>query len=102
MNHIRRISRLVHFRVALVGAMLGLAVLAPAAFAMRVRASGGFPSGALTDPRPAVTHSVVASGMTGWQITVIVTLVAVLAATIAIIVDRARAAAHRTGMVPAN
>jgi hypothetical protein len=101
MNHIRRIPQLARFLSALAIAMLGLVVSAPAAFAMRIRATGGFPSGALTGPHPTVTHSVVASGMPGWQIAVIVAVVAVLAATIAIDVDRARAA-HRTGMVTAT
>lgn len=102
MNRFRRIPNLVRILVALTGSMVGLAVSAPAAFALRVQASGGFPSGALAGPRPTVTHPAVATGMTGWQIAVIVAVVAVLAATIAIIVDRARAAAHRTGMVPAT
>jgi hypothetical protein len=101
MNRFRRVPHLVRVLVALAGAMLGLAVSAPAAFAMRM-ASGGYPTGALAGPRPTDTHPVVASGVTGWQITVIVAVVAVLAATIAIVVDRARASSHRTGMAPAN
>lgn len=101
MNRFRRIPHLVRFLVAFAGAMFGLALSAPAAFAMRAP-SGGYPGGALTGPRATVTHSVVTTGMAGWQITVIVAVVAVLAATIAIVVHRARAAAHRTGMAPAS
>jgi uncharacterized membrane protein YhaH (DUF805 family) len=39
--------------------------------------------------------------MPGWQLTVIVAVVAALAATIAIVAERARAA-HRTGIAPAT
>jgi uncharacterized membrane protein YozB (DUF420 family) len=65
---------------------------------MRVRGSS---SAIPTGPSPTFTHTVVASGVPGWQIAVIVAAAAVLAATIAVVVDRARAA-HRTGMVPAT
>jgi hypothetical protein len=102
MNHVRRIPHLARFLGALAIAMLGLVVSAPAAFAMRVPAPGGSSSATPTGPSPTVTtHTVVAGGMAGWQIALIVAVVAVLAATIAIVVDRARAA-HRTGIVPAT
>jgi hypothetical protein len=101
MNPFRRIPHLVRFLIAGAGALLGLAVLAPPAFALRVPASGGFPTGVPVAPHAPLPHSLVASGMAGWQITAIVAVVAVLAAAVAIVVDRARAA-HRTGMVPAT
>ena len=101
MHHIRRIPHLVRFLAAFVCAMLGLVVSTPAAFAMVVPAPGGSSSVAPTGPSSTFAHTVVASGMPGWQITVIVAVVAVLAATIAIAVDRARAA-RRTGIVPAT
>ena len=101
MNHIRRIPHLARFLAVFAWAMLGLAVSAPAAFAMRVPAVSGTMDVAPTGPSPSLTHTVVASGMPGWQITVIVAFVAVFAATIAIVVDRARSA-HRTGIVPAT
>jgi hypothetical protein len=98
MKHIRRIPHQARFLGVLAIAMLGLVVSAPAAFAMRVRgSSNAIPTG----PSPTFTHTVVASGVPGWQIAVIVAAAAVLAATIAVVVDRARAA-HRTGMVPAT
>jgi Flp pilus assembly protein TadD len=100
MNHLRRIRRLLRFLGALAMAMLGLVVSAPLAFAMRVPASGGSSSATATTPASTVTHTVVAGGMAGWQVAVIVAAVAVLAATIAIVVDRARAA-RRAGMLPA-
>jgi uncharacterized membrane protein YhaH (DUF805 family) len=101
MNHVHRIPYAVRFLVAFVCTMLGLAVSAPAAFAMVVQAPGVSSSVAPTGPSPTFPHTVVANGMPGWQITVIAAIVAVLAATIAIAVDRARAA-RRTGIVPAT
>jgi hypothetical protein len=100
MNHIRRIPHLARFLGTLTIAVLGLAVSAPAAFALRVPTLGGSLGVATTGANPNVTHTA-SGGMAGWQIAVIVTIVAVLAATIAIVVDRARAA-HRTGVVPAT
>jgi hypothetical protein len=101
MNHIRRIPHQARFLGALAIAMLGLVVSAPAAFAMRVPASGGSSSAIPAGPSPTFTHTVVASGVPGWQIAVIVAVASVLAATMAVVVDRARAA-HRNGMVPAT
>jgi hypothetical protein len=100
MNHIRRIPHLVRFLAAFACAMLGLAVSAPAAFALRIQEpaeTGAAP----TLPSSTLPHTVVANGMPGWQITLIVAVVALLAAAIAIAVDRARAS-HRTGIVPAT
>lgn len=101
MNRLRFIPQLARFLGALAVAMLGLVVSAPAAFAMRIPAQGGSSSATATSPSPTFTHTVVAGGMAGWQIAVIVAVVAVLAATIAIVVDRARAA-HRAGILPAT
>jgi hypothetical protein len=101
MSHVGRIPLLVRFLATLICALVGLAVAAPAAFALRVRAAGGYPSGALTRPPAGVTHTVATSGMAGWQVAAIVVAVAGLAATFAIVVDRARAA-RRTGIVPAT
>jgi hypothetical protein len=104
MYHIRRIPHLVRFLAAFACAVLGLVASAPTAFAIRVPAPpapGGSSSLAPTGPSPASTHMVVASGMPWWQITVIVAVVAVLAAAIAIAVDRA-SAARRNGIVAAT
>jgi len=67
-----------------------------AAFAYDVPAPGGpaFP----VQPPPQV-HTVVTGGMPGWQITLIALASAVLAAALAITVDRARAA-HRQLTAP--
>jgi hypothetical protein len=101
MSHLGRIPHLARFLAALAVALLGLAVSVPAAFAMRVPAPGGSSGFSPTGPRPTLTHAVISSAMPGWQVTVIVAVVAVLAATIAIVVERARAA-RRIGTVPAT
>ncbi len=102
MNHIHRIRHLASFLAAFACAMLGLVVSAPQAFALRVDPNLGGSSGAASaGPSPTIIHSAGASGMPGWQIAVIVAVVAVLAAAIAIAGDRARAA-HRNVTVPAT
>jgi hypothetical protein len=45
-------------------------------------------------------HSIVTGGMPGWQITLIAAGAALLAATVAVLVDRARAA-HRKAITTA-
>lgn len=96
MKHIYRISHLVSFLAAFACLMLGFAISAPAAFAV-IPATNGGSGGSDIAPAgqgPTFTHTVVAGGMPGWQITLIVAVVAVLAASIAIVVDRTRAV-HR-------
>jgi hypothetical protein len=103
MNPIHRISYLAKFLAVLACTMLGFAVSAPAAFAV-VPASNGGSDGSGVAPTvqsPHLTHAVLASGMPGWQIAMIVAVVAVLAAAVAIVVDRSRVA-NRTGTVPAT
>jgi Na+/proline symporter len=89
MNPIRRIRRI---GGALAFACLVLAVAAPAAFARVVPPSGG--SGAVTTPTPpsAQVHTVIVGGMAGWQIALIAVGAALVAATIAVLLDRARTA----------
>jgi len=94
MNRIQHIRRVAGILAGLACAILGLAAGAPAAFAMVVPAPGG-PAGVTTPPPvPAVTHTVVVGGMPGWQITLIAAVAALLAATVAVLLDRARAG-HR-------
>ena len=89
MNPIRRIRRIAG---ALAFACLVLAVAAPAAFAMTVPPFGV--SGAVTTPAPppVQVHTVVVGGMAGWQIALIAVGAALVAATIAVLLDRARTA----------
>ena len=92
MNPIRRLR---HFAAVLAGlacAWLGLAAAAPAAFAMPIPIGGG-PAGTTTHPPlPVQVHTVVVSGMPGWQIALLAIGAALFAATVAVLVDRARAA----------
>ena len=92
MNPIRRIRRIAGALAGLACAWIGLAVAAPAAFAMTVPPFGG--SGAVTTPAPppVQVHTVVVGGMTGWQIALIAVGAALVAATIAVLLDRARTA----------
>jgi hypothetical protein len=92
MNPIRRIRRIAGALTGLAGACLVLAVAAPAAFAMTVPPFGV--SGAVTTPAPppVQVHTVVVGGMAGWQIALIAVGAALVAATIAVLLDRARTA----------
>ena len=88
MNRIRRIRRLAG---ALAFACLVLAVAAPAAFA---RTNPPFVDSpgvtAPPPPTPVQVHTVIVSGMPGWQIALIAVGAALVAATIAVLLDRAR------------
>jgi hypothetical protein len=81
-RHIRRIAGvLAGLAAALVafGATPALATLAPE------------PGGHADTPMPPVqVHTIVAGGMPGWQITLIAIGAALLAATVAVLLDRAR------------
>ena len=92
MNPIRRIRRIAGALGGLACACLVLAVAAPAAFAMTVPPFGV--SGAVTTPAPpqVQVHTVVVGGMAGWQIALIAVGAALVAATIAVLLDRGRAA----------
>ena len=91
MNPIRRIRRTAGALAGLACACLVLAVAAPAAFAMTVPPFGD--SGAVTTPTPPVqVRTVVVGGMAGWQIALIAVGAALVAATIAVLLDRARTA----------
>ena len=90
MNPTRRIRRIASILAGLACTWLGLAVAAPAAFAMPLPPGG---SGGATTPAPPVqVHTVVVGGLTGWQIALIAIGAALLAATIAVLLDRARTA----------
>ena len=86
MKHLRRIFAAV---VALAGAVLALAT-APAAFAHPLPPADCCTSGTAT----GVTL-ITGGGMPGWQITLIAIGAALLAATVAVLLDRARAARRK-------
>lgn len=78
------IRRLASAFAGLATALLGTAAAAPAAFALPVPPGGG---GDATVPPPPV--QTVVGGMPGWQIALIAVSAAVLAAALAVILDRA-------------
>jgi hypothetical protein len=97
MNPIRHLRRLAAAVAGLAGALLAFAAAAPAALAdPRPR-----PIIPLMDKHPPlspahhdlvpVVRTVVVGGMPGWQIALIVIAAALLAATAAVLADRARA-----------
>jgi hypothetical protein len=87
MNRTRRIRRAAAALTGLAVTWLGLAVAAPAAFAVQVPPGGGAgPASAAS----TVTRTVVVGGMPGWQITLIAAAAALLAAGLAVLADRAR------------
>jgi len=109
MNPIQYLRRFAAALAALVGALLAVAVATPAAFA-----SGQpppLPPGwnkhpPLTPahihqpvhqaPVPAPVHTVIIGGMPGWQIALIAIGAALLAAIVAVLVDRAWATRRKT------
>jgi hypothetical protein len=84
----RPIRRLAGILAALAGALLAAAAAAPAAFALPVPPVGG--GGTVAPPPPA--QVLVAGGMPGWQIALIAIGAAILAAAVAVFLDRARTA----------
>lgn len=93
-------NRIRHFR-RIAAVLAGLAALlafgATPAFATLPPAGPGGPAGAPAGsaPPPVQVHTVVAGGMAGWQIILIAAGAALLAATVAVLVDRARAAQRK-------
>jgi hypothetical protein len=86
MNHIRHLTVML---AGLAATVLTFGAASPAAFAMIVPAPGdaGVPAQA-----PAQIRAIVAGGMPGWQITLIAAAAALLAAVLAVLLDRARTA----------
>jgi hypothetical protein len=105
MNPIRRIRRLAAALTGLAGALLASAAAAPAAFAS---GQPPLPPGWNKHPPlpPAHVHqlvhipvpvrTVVIGGMAGWQIALIAVGAALLAATLAVLTDRAWTAHRKT------
>jgi hypothetical protein len=96
MNTLKRIRRFATALAGLAGAVVAFG--ATPAFAMRVPPPGG--SGVTTSPSGTITppvevHTVVIGGMPGWQIALIAVAAAGLAATLAVLLDRARTARRK-------
>ena len=101
MKHIHLVRRTASVVVAICSGLLGFVLFAPSAFALMVNfrtyANGRAPSpagtqSAVSQPHPTVVHTVVTGGMAGWLITLIAVGAALLAATVAVSMDRARGA----------
>jgi hypothetical protein len=85
MNHVRRIFAAV---ATLAGAVLAFAAT-PAALATRVPPSDG--GSGIAPPSPPV-RVIAEGGMPGWQIALIALAAALIAAAVAVLLDRARTA----------
>jgi hypothetical protein len=87
-HHLYPIRRLASALAGLAAALLAVttAAAAPAAYAS-LPPHGGGPAGTYTTVRVIAT-----GGMPGWQITLIAAVTALAAATVAVLIDRARAA----------
>ena len=101
MNHIHFVRRAASVVVAICSSLLGFVLFAPSAFALMVNfrtyANGRAPTlagtqSAVPQPHPTIVHTVVTGGMAGWLITLIAVGAALVAATVAVRIDRARAA----------
>ena len=97
MNPLKHIRRFATALAGLAGALVAFG--ATPAFAMHEPPPGSG-SGVTTSPVGATTtpvevHTVVVGGMPGWQIALIAVVAAVLAATLAVLVDRARTARRK-------
>ena len=93
MNPTRRLTAAL---AGLAGALLIYAAAAPAALAQPFPPRPPGWDRHPPPPQPAGIHAVVAGGMPGWQIALIAIGAALLAATIAVRVDRGRAAHRKT------
>jgi hypothetical protein len=117
MTAIRHLRHAAGVLAGLACAWLGLAVAAPAAFAGPSPTPGPadyitpaaeppgwnkhppLPAGHIHQPvhqAPVPVHTVVIGGMPGWQIALIAAAAALVAATVAVLADRAWAARRRT------
>ena len=97
MNPLKHIRRFATALAGLAGALVAFG--ATPAFAMH-EPPPGFGSGVTTSPVGATTtpvevHTVVVGGMPGWQIALIAVVAALLAATVAVLLDRARIARRK-------
>lgn len=95
MNRIRTIRRAARILTALAIAALVFGATGPAALAAPPMPAGGG-GGPAYAPHAATLRTLASGGMTGWQITLIAVAAALVAATLAVVTDRALAARHRS------
>jgi membrane protein implicated in regulation of membrane protease activity len=87
MTTIRRMFRSATRIAIAAAALLGGIIAAPAAFAMEVPPGTGDTG---TTAVPATVHTVTVGGTPGWQIALFIVAAAVLAAVVAVLLDRTR------------
>lgn len=92
MNHIRRVTGIV---AGLAASLLAYLVWATAALAYPIPPPGGPALPVQSSPQ---VHTIVTGGMPGWQITLIAVGTAILAAAVAVALDRARMARRHLTM----
>ena len=96
MNPLKRIRRFAAVLAGLAGALAAFGVTP--AFAMHVPPPGsgsGVTSSPVGATTPVEVHTVFVGGMPGWQIALIAVVAALLAATVAVVLDRARTARRK-------
>ena len=98
MTHMQHVRRLVGILTGLAAALVAAIAIAPSAFAMVDPPPGGplsrfepQPVANLHPQVPVHTHTAVAIGMPGWQIALIAVGAAIVAAALAVLLDRALA-----------
>ena len=99
MNPLKRIRRFAAVLAGLAGALVTFG--ATPAFAMHVPPPGVTTSPVGTPTTPVEVHTVVVGGTPGWQIALIAVVAALLAATVAVLVDRARGARRKASTATA-
>ncbi len=93
MTAIRRMFRSATRIAIAVAALLGGIIAAPAAFATEVPSPGTGDTS--TTAVPVTVHTVTVGGTPGWQIALFVVAAALLAAVVAVLLDRTRTARRR-------
>ncbi len=99
MTHMQHVRRLVGILTGLAASLVAAIAIAPSAFAMVDPPPGGplsrfepQPVANLQHPQvPVHTHTAIAIGMPGWQIALIAVGAAIVAAALAVLLDRALA-----------
>lgn len=95
MTTIRRMFRHATRIAIAAAALLGGIVAAPAAFATQVPLPGTGDVGTTITTTPVTVHTVTVGGTPGWQIALFMVAAAVLAAVIAVLLDRMRTGRRR-------
>jgi len=86
-----RLRRITAVLAAVTGGVLAWAAAVPAASAAIIPVPGDGPYGPAPAAQPGPVRVIMASGMPGWQITLIAVAAGLVAATAAVVLDRARA-----------